>query len=791
MPYSLPSNDITVQTFNHSFLLCLLLQLADYGGMANQDKKMFGSVLFGVDAVEEKIAEAADERHSHFKTGNLVKEHFPVPAVLCGAGMGKSTVAGRHCSILRARCKDPDLKLLLETHPLIINITFNSVMSYEPDEAALSPAVCLARRMLASYLRIPWAHASRLMLDSSDPRLVWSTLRLLVAHHKAQRGVDAAAQIVVILSVDEINSIPDVLCLGSPDRRDEAVRIMGLLAKCLRGLSLEGVANNCPVIPLVAGTAQEQFRAATMGSGVLPLVQSLSVLSVDDVYAALRSCGVNEQYLQDPDLIRLLDETGGVPRLVRYVLEGLTEQYDHSRIPIARMKVEEYIKVKTPFIPLAAVHALLPMVLMGKAVSAASTLSATSLDDLQRLGSVWLNQVPGTADDYHVIIPLMSLRRVCMQHETDAEVGRVMYMIDLLRGKSWEDFEEFLGCYHAFLSRTLARTRRSVTLGQLYKGVEMDSGIAAIKLELSGDKDYTTMNRLAGTSEHRFPLSKGLRSNTKATEQAALVASKLLQGAVVLNSAGAPVDVLQTDPLVNDDGILVRAVCVMHTIEHTVLSVKKVLADRKKAIEAVQDCKQLCALCEEGESPKCVTIHITNAVVHKDLQPAKRDAESTKVVADEGLPREAIVIGQHNMEAFFGPVLSRALWPYRKPLPMRKRGPLVESKVESKTSGRMSEYCALSAPPSVSTADAQPVRGNRKRPLESEEGELGEGDLGESISAKGYMKVKKCCRNCQSFDDELDANNKMSKCSHDKCRAWFCGNCKQQLSEHETTCVHK
>ncbi len=82
-----------------------------------------------------------------------------------------------------------------------------------------------------------------------------------------------------VVSLDEINSIPDVLCLGRPGGGDEAIRIMGELARELRRLSMDGVANSCPVIPLAAGTAQQLFMAAMEGSGVLPLLQSLPVLS--------------------------------------------------------------------------------------------------------------------------------------------------------------------------------------------------------------------------------------------------------------------------------------------------------------------------------------------------------------------------------------------------------------------------------------------------------------------------------------------------------------------------------
>lgn len=238
----------------------------------------------------------------------------------------------------------------------------------------------------------------------------------------------------------------------------------------------------------------------------------------------------------------------------------------------------------------------------------------------------------------------------------------------------------------------------------------MDPSIAAIELELSGDKNYNAMDRIAVTNEHRFPLSEGLQSDPKARKRAELVASKLMQGAVVLNSEGAAVDVLQVDPLVNKSGgILVRAICLMHTMKKTVLSCKKILADHTKAALAVRNCNQLPALCNKGEPVRCITIHISNAVVQK----ARKPKENTPSASSMSAVSDTIIIGQHNMEEFFGPVLSRAMWPYRKPLPkvVRREGLAVPKGLASPKVvmgkglglglGRKNGYCTLRTVPSV------------------------------------------------------------------------------------------
>jgi hypothetical protein len=381
---------------------------------------------------------------------------------------------------------------------------------------------------------------------------------------------------------------------------------------------------------------------------VLPLVLNLPVMCEEDMFKALRSSDVDEQYLNNPDFIRLLGDTGGVPGLARCVLEGLTVQYDVARIPIARALAQEYINSKMRHIPLRVVRALLPVVLTGQTVFQGSTVAknhSTTYDDLQVQGSVWLTKVPGTVAEYHAVVPVMVLMSICSQHTTDVEVSRVTHMI------------EFLGWHHSFISRTLSRARfpwsPPVTLGELYRGVEMHTGLAATQLALRDTTDYKVEPRRAGGEEHSFPQSVRLQRDSRAKKEAKQVASQLLRGSVVLNSAGAAVGILQVDPLAWGRGVLVRALCVAHTVDDTSLSNDKVAIDRAKAVHAVRNCKQLAALCSGG-ALKCIVVHITNG-------PIPTDVDLT--------PPDAIVIGKHNMKAFLGPVLGRCMMPSRAPLP--------------------------------------------------------------------------------------------------------------------------
>jgi hypothetical protein len=609
--------------------------------MHGQTHAKFGDVMFGLESVQETIAFIADERHACFKNESKVKEDFVVPALLCGMGTGKSTMLENHLKTLKNSCSDPDLKSLLNNQPLVLNVTFNSVMTFNQLERKEPALLCLARRMISSYFGISWHEVSTLKLNS-EPDIVSSILKLLVEHHKKHCKLHSCAQIAVIINVDEFNTITQTLAL----QNDEATLFVGEIAKVLRELSMIGVSNRCPVIPIIAGTAERQFVAATAGSGVQSVKLNLPVLSNSDMYEALRACNVDEMYFNNRDFIRLLSDTGGIPRVVRHVLEGLTEKYDASRIPIARAHAEAYIMSKLEAIPLNVVEALLPIILMGETVDINSPVFRNSLikyDDLQRQGVVWMIKAGETnTGKYRVIVPMMSLKLICNQHSlNDVGVGRVSHMLSLLERRDWDQFEDFIGHYHSFLNRTLALNRSSVSLGVYYKGVKMHPDVAVIELKLDGKKDYEPLPRLAGKEEHRFPLTGKSAGKRKSQRFAESLTSKLLHGKVVVNSDGAPIDVLQVDPL-KSGGILVRAICLLHTDAKILLCENKVHADRDKAIQALKNCEQLVAA-NNGTLPKCVTVHITNADLHEDVVPERSNS---------------IVIGRHNMEAFFGPVLS-------------------------------------------------------------------------------------------------------------------------------------
>jgi hypothetical protein len=615
--------------------------------MLGQSEPMFGKVMFGENAktTANEIAKEHEKMFLKFEKGSMVKEDFDVTAVMCGMGTGKSTLLQRHLQSMRDNVKHPSLLELLQVAscPLVLNITFNSPMSFLLSEASEDPIACLARRLISSYFRIEWSIASRLPLGVGLDGLR-SVLQMIVAHHKQNNSIDASARVAIIINVDELNSI---LPRRSEDGMNTAATTIRECVRALRCFSMTGVANRCPVFVLYAGTARLEFIEALMGSGVTPSLKTLSVLSPDEVTDLLQYCGVDTRYFSDPDFVRLLEESGGIPRLVRYILESLTVEYDPSRIAIAKMNVETYLLSKKGQLPLPVLLGLLEKSLLGHLLSISCVVvgsSDTTFDELQRKGVMWLKQEKN--GEFSVHVPMLLLRMFLHQHLDNATVQQVTTMINFMDDIESSKFELFTAHFRAYKMNTLAQKFGSISLHAFYGGVEMDATVANMQIQLDPCKKYVApLNHRVG---NRFPLAEGVCNKEEGKAVAERAVMDLLEGRVLVNSKGASVDSVSLDPREDGDGYdgyVIQGGCCdkQHTIDSKKLELTEILEDHNKAKNAIEKCEQLKHL-----TVACITVHISNREV------------SSKVTA-KSIPKSAIVIAKHNMQSYFGSMLARKL----------------------------------------------------------------------------------------------------------------------------------
>jgi len=601
--------------------------------LQNDSTKMFGAKLVGVKEVQVKIAVVADQTYGAFLKGDGDKENFRVPVILSGMGTGKSSMLDRHLESLRQNCNNSDLLELLAVHrkPLVLSITFNSKFTFDEYEKDDLPELIIARRLLASYFGISdritfW----RSMLSSSGPGVFMDTVKLISRHHKRTHGLDESAQIAILINVDELNQIS-----SEPLKADEwSCKILREIAYALRTLSMTGIDGTSPVFPLLAGTAHKKIYESLKGSGISLVHASMLALSSDQVLEAVRGCGVPEEYFSNPDFLRLLDESGGIPRVIRIILDELTVEYNPLCIEKGREAALEYLKQKL-FVDKADIAKLLSAVVLGEVCDLATPIGSNlTFDHLQESGTVWMKPF---GKIYQVTMPLLSLRAICETYTDHLDARRVLTMLNTLKNTDWVKFEHFCAHFSAYKMKHLALSGPPrVTMGDFY-GVDMAPEVAELQIELSADKQYDTEVMKPIDDLKSFPM-KNETSLAKDKLSADTSFESLLSGKVIVNLKGAPVDCMMVDPL-SSGNMLVRAICISHTTEDLTLTQKKLDSDHTKALNAVKGSVLL-------NKAMFVTVHISNRKFHKNLVHNK----------------DSVVIGQDNLCDFFGPVLSRGMW---------------------------------------------------------------------------------------------------------------------------------
>lgn len=176
-----------------------------FNGQRYEDHK-FGEVLYGVQDMAQKVADIASENFSLFSSGKADRENIKVPVLLSGKGTGKSSFLHQHVEQLRKYTKDAQLLSLL-TCPLILNISFDSRMYFDPfKERDISTDALLAPRVICSYLHecVDWLYIKTLDCSKTD---LGEVLELILDHHRRVNNLNDDHKVAIVLNVDELNQL--------------------------------------------------------------------------------------------------------------------------------------------------------------------------------------------------------------------------------------------------------------------------------------------------------------------------------------------------------------------------------------------------------------------------------------------------------------------------------------------------------------------------------------------------------------------------------------------------------
>ena len=611
-----------------------IVELSPKGGMQGQADKPFGKTLYGIAEAAKAVAKLADSTFTNFAQKKVEpnKTHYTMGVLLRGMGTGKSAFLDRHVSLLREHCQNEALKELLlpESHPLVLNVTMNSGSDYLPNQGTDSGDVIIARRMVYAYTKADWACVAEARGDAS----LKEVLGLIVDHHRRVCGMTDDQDMVVVVNVDELNQLHAKLL----DKVTAADLRLNEVVSALRLLSMAGVAGTAGVRPtvlcLLAGTGDVAFRRALAGSGIEFIAPNLPLLNSAEVMALMKECAVHEKYLSHPSFLQLLEDTGGVPRLLRKVLEGLTVEFAESSIAEARNNALRYVESGHLTLSLEERAALIPFIVHGvfppPMTSPLVKHSPTSrtFEDLRMTGAIF-------QEANQLVMPVLLLEALFPSKGIGA-AGLMSRLIFWYHERTWSGFEMFGALFHALKMRHLSEQgAEEVSMEDFYPGAVMPPEVATIKITLQKSATYEVSGQPTDIGTYQFP-GTGEAKNKKRVD-------RLQRGDILLNGVRAPAgDCLIVNPLGGGEtGTLVRSLCVSHTVDHLTLGTPKIGEDHRKAKDAFDLNPELF-----GKDTKVVSVHLSNRALHAEAKTPREDC---------------IVIGRDQVPKFFGLTFQRGL----------------------------------------------------------------------------------------------------------------------------------
>ena len=464
------------------------IQFVDFGRMVDQPAGVFGKKMIGVDNVKQMVAQCADEYFVNFEDSQsstvCLKERFIVTSVMGGVGIDKSTFLQNHINILREYCTNTSLQKLLleENQPLELNITFGSSTLYDINELEESGYCILARRLLSSYFDIPWEKVVTLPMD------IFNVMEIIVKNHKKVNHIDNTTNIVIIINIDELNQIHHTNLL-------RANYVISELVRGLRSQTMNGVRGS-PVIGLLASSAISEYRQSVIGKSIFNVEYTLPLIKPYDVIKLFHECGVNKLYFEDPKFIQLLNESGGVPSILRIIFEKLSLKYDHISIVNARNNVKLYLSsIPIPNLSNDALVSLLETVVLGKSILLQSFISFVPnlwYADMQKTGRLWIN--PHNESSYQVIVPILTLERLCQQDPNSSVADSILNILTEIKSEKEDKFKRICAEYHAFKMDRISKKSKTriskISLGEFYGNIEMHSDTATLEIQLDSEKCY-------------------------------------------------------------------------------------------------------------------------------------------------------------------------------------------------------------------------------------------------------------------------------------------------------------
>jgi hypothetical protein len=504
--------------------------------------------LFHREAALATMREVTSQRYQHFLLGRTHDKEMH-PHLLCAGapGTGKS----RLCQDFAALAIAEELR---QHSVVVVNVTFNGDSKFDAIDRLRGGDWALAARILMSYFGC--------FRDSvPDGINVQTALDCVLADHRSRRKLVDDALVVLAMAIDDIGQCLDDEATGenAVDIAQQRRRFVTSISRvCGKLLMLPRADKYCFVATVFAATVAVELKEVFADTGHPHKEVPIPLLRFSDCLSIVGSLQLPSQWAEAPELLQLLADCGGVPRLVREILTSVRQRHNDTPSDgawhVIRGHVVGVIRARYRLAGRRGLDEIVRSSLTREIVSREETpLNEKGVEtyaELERRGAVFL-QPAEEEGRFTVGLPYLVLEEVVGMTRYAKTVFADLFTFPSLSKFEWQTLEKFHATYDASCTMMFSEVCASVPAARFYRGAVVGDNLD-FELALSSPVDVVFC-------QHQFPtLTDG--GNTQIPRAAGRRVENWDDGGhVYVNANGAAFDVFSIHPSVGNDPAVVRA----------------------------------------------------------------------------------------------------------------------------------------------------------------------------------------------------------------------------------------
>ena len=302
-------------------------------------------------------------------------------------------------------------KAILSDDVVHIQVSYGNGEGFKQGAEKAFPETALSLRLLHSYFAgrdMTFAKFKIKLtgfLGNSMNLEISTALEIIRDDWRLRLNAPKDALVIIIVGIDEVQDLLDDSATNKNLRLQSLSTTFKAIGTAICSIASSGIF----LVPLLAGTAQRDFKEIISGSSYVGANLSPRVLDWGSVVSIVKASRWWDGVVTDVDsrlsLVRCLMDLGGLPRAIEKFIEGVEAYVKLSHLPWKRLRdkvqaglEERYVAVNRE----SYQEDLLRLVLGGRTVSEQDSCGNVTLDTLRKLGVI-------SIEDGQIAMPLIYL----------------------------------------------------------------------------------------------------------------------------------------------------------------------------------------------------------------------------------------------------------------------------------------------------------------------------------------------------------------------------------------------